>query len=80
MRDPETIALAITAAETGHLVFATLHTNSAPKSVDRILDSFPADQQPQIRAMLSESLRAVISQKLVPTADKKGRVAVHASS
>lgn len=77
MRDPETIALAITAAETGHLVFATLHTNSAPKSVDRILDSFPADQQPQIRSMLSESLRAVISQKLVPTADKKGRMAVH---
>ena len=77
MRDPETIALAITAAETGHLVFATLHTNSAPKSIDRILDSFPADQQPQIRSMLSESLRAVISQKLVPTADKRGRMAVH---
>lgn len=77
MRDPETIALAITAAETGHLVFATLHTNSAPKSVDRILDSFPAEQQPQIRSMLSESLRVVISQKLLPTADKKGRIAVH---
>lgn len=77
MRDPETIALAITAAETGHLVFATLHTNSASKSIDRILDSFPGDQQPQIRSMLSESLRAVISQKLVPTADHKGRIAVH---
>jgi twitching motility protein PilT len=77
MRDPETIALAITAAETGHLVFGTLHTNSAPKAVDRILDSFPADEQPQIRAMLSESLRAVVSQKLVPTADRKGRLAVH---
>lgn len=77
MRDPETIALAITAAETGHLVFATLHTNSAAKTIDRILDSFPAEQQPQIRSMLSESLRTVISQKLVPTADRKGRLCVH---
>jgi len=77
MRDPETIALAITAAETGHLVFATLHTNSAAKTIDRMLDSFPAEQQPQIRSMLSESLRAVISQKLVPTADRKGRLCVH---
>ncbi len=77
MRDHETISLAITAAETGHLVFATLHTNTAAKSVDRIIDSFPADQQNQIRSMLSESLRAVICQKLVPTADKKGRLAVH---
>jgi twitching motility protein PilT len=67
MRDPETMALAITAAETGHLVFATLHTNSAAKAVDRIIDSFPGDQQPQIRSMLSESLRVVLSQKLVPT-------------
>jgi twitching motility protein PilT len=77
MRDPETIALAITAAETGHLVFGTLHTNTAHKTVDRIIDSFPADQQNQIRTMLSESLRAVISQKLVPTADHKGRIGIH---
>ncbi len=76
MRDPETIALAITAAETGHLVFATLHTNSAAKSVDRMIDSFPGDQQPQIRSMLSESLRVVISQKLVPKADRKGRLCI----
>lgn len=75
MRDPETMALAITAAETGHLVFATLHTNSASKTIDRILDSFPSDQQPQIRSMLSESLRCVISQKLVPSADRRGRIA-----
>ena len=73
MRDPETIALAITAAETGHLVFATLHTNSAPKTIDRIIDSFPSDQQGQIRSMLSDSLKMVISQKLVPTADGRGR-------
>ena len=73
MRDPETISLAITAAETGHLVFATLHTNSAPKTIDRIIDSFPADQQSQIRTMLSDSLKMVISQKLVPTADGQGR-------
>ena len=77
MRDPETVALAITAAETGHLVFGTLHTNTAHKTVDRIIDTFPADQQNQIRSMLSESLRCVISQKLLPTADHKGRVAIH---
>ncbi len=77
LRDPETMALAITAAETGHLVFATVHTNTAAKSVDRILDSFTPEQQPQIRSMLSESLRAVITQKLIPTADGKGRVCVH---
>ncbi len=76
MRDIETIALAITAAETGHLVFGTLHTNSAAKSVDRIIDAFPAGQQAQIRVMLSESLRGVISQSLLPRADNKGRVAV----
>jgi twitching motility protein PilT len=76
MRDPETIALAITAAETGHLVLATLHTNSAPKTIDRIIDSFPADQQNQIRSMLSDSLKIVLSQKLVPTADGKGRLLV----
>lgn len=76
MRDPETISLALTAAETGHLVFATLHTNSAHKTVDRIIDSFPGDQQSQVRAMLSESLRGVIAQQLLR---KKagGRVAAH---
>jgi twitching motility protein PilT len=69
MRDLETISLAITAAETGHLVFGTLHTSSAPKTVDRIIDAFPAGQQAQIRAMLSESLEAVIAQTLLK---KKG--------
>jgi len=76
MRDRETISLALTAAETGHLVFGTLHTNSAHKTVDRIIDSFPADQQEQVRAMLSESLRGVVAQQLLkrkPT----GRVAAH---
>jgi twitching motility protein PilT len=69
MRDLETISLAITAAETGHLVFGTLHTSSAPKTVDRIIDAFPSGQQAQIRTMLSESLEAVISQTLLK---KKG--------
>jgi twitching motility protein PilT len=77
MRDYETISLAITAAETGHLVFGTLHTMSAPKTVDRIIDSFPEEQQSQIRVMLSESLKAVISQALLRKADGKGRVAAH---
>jgi len=75
MRDLETIQLAISAAETGHLVFATLHTNSAGKTVDRIIDVFPADRQAQVRAMLAESLRGVISQQLLLRADGKGRVA-----
>jgi twitching motility protein PilT len=75
MRDLETIALAITAAETGHLVFGTLHTNSAAKTVDRIIDAFPDSQQAQIRVMLSESLRGVVAQTLFPRADKPGRVA-----
>ncbi len=66
MRDSETIAAALTAAETGHLVFGTLHTNSAPKSINRIIDSFNAAEQNQIRAMLSSSLKAVISQTLIP--------------
>jgi twitching motility protein PilT len=66
MRDPETAAIAITAAETGHLVFATLHTNSASQTVHRIVDSFPAEQQDQIRAQLSGSLLGVVSQRLVP--------------
>ena len=75
MRDLETIALAITAAETGHLVFGTLHTTSAAKTVDRIIDAFPTAQQEQIRTILSESLRGIISQNLLKRADGKGRVA-----
>jgi twitching motility protein PilT len=73
MRDLETIALALTCAEFGILVFGTLHTNSAPKTIDRIINAFPADQQGQTRAMLSESLRAVVAQQLVKTKDDKGR-------
>ena len=75
LRDLETISLAITAAETGHLVLGTLHTNSAAKTVDRLIDAFPVDQQAQIRTMLSESLRGVVAQQLIPRADGKGRVA-----
>ena len=75
MRDLETISLAMTAAETGHLVFGTLHTNNAAKTVDRIIDVFPQEQQAQIRVMLSESLKAVVAQGLLPTADGKGRCA-----
>ena len=75
MRDRETIELGITAAETGHLVFGTLHTSSAPKTVDRIIDVFPADQQEQIRAMLAESLKGVISQVLLKKKGGGGRVA-----
>ena len=74
MRDLETISLAMTAAETGHLVFGTLHTNSAAKTIDRIIDAFPRDSQEQVRTMLSESLRGVICQQLLRTADGKGRV------
>jgi twitching motility protein PilT len=74
MRDPETIATALTAAETGHLVFATLHTQSAPQTIDRIVDAFPADQQAQVRAQLSTTLRGVVTQQLLPTTDGKGRV------
>ena len=75
MRDLETISLALTAAQTGHLVFATLHTASAAKSVDRIIDSFPSDQQNQVRAMLSESLCGIVAQTLLPRSDKPGQVA-----
>jgi twitching motility protein PilT len=75
MRDLETISMAITAAETGHLVFGTLHTNSAIKTIDRVIDAFPDSQQAQIRVMLSESLRGVVAQVLLPRADHKGRVA-----
>ena len=74
LRDLETISLAITAAETGHLVLATLHTSSAIRTINRILGVFPPNQQEQIRTMLSESLRAVISQRLVARADGTGRV------
>jgi twitching motility protein PilT len=77
MRDPETVALAIKAAETGHLVFSTLHTNSAPKTIDRIINTFPADEQHQIRTVLSETLKVVISQKLIPSADGKRRICFH---
>ncbi len=77
MRDLETIRLAMTAAETGHLVFGTLHTSSAAKTVDRVIDVFPAAEKEMIRAMLSESLRAVISQTLCKTKDGTGRVAAH---
>ncbi|MBI3345236.1 MAG: type IV pilus twitching motility protein PilT [Gammaproteobacteria bacterium] len=76
MRDLETIRLALTAAETGHLVFATLHTNSAAKTIDRIIDVFPAGEKDMIRAMLSESLRAVISQALFKRTGG-GRIAAH---
>ncbi|WP_434514895.1 type IV pilus twitching motility protein PilT [Dechloromonas sp. ARDL1] len=77
MRDLETIRLALTAAETGHLVFGTLHTSSAAKTVDRVVDVFPAAEKEMVRAMLSESLRAVISQTLLKTKDGTGRVAAH---
>jgi len=77
MRDLETIRLAMTAAETGHLVFGTLHTSSAAKTIDRIIDVFPAEEKDMVRAMLSESLRAVISQTLLKTRDGTGRVAAH---
>src|SRR5213082_4012815 len=74
MRDLETISLAITAAETGHLVLGTLHTGNAARTLDRLLDVFPVDQQEQIRIMVSESLRGIISQQLVPSADGTRRV------
>lgn len=77
MRDLETIRLALTAAETGHLVFGTLHTSSAAKTIDRIVDVFPAAEKEMVRSMLSESLRAVISQTLCKTKDESGRVAAH---
>jgi twitching motility protein PilT len=77
MRDLETIRLALTGAETGHLVFGTLHTSSAAKTIDRIVDVFPAAEKEMVRAMLSESLRAVISQTLLKTKDGTGRVAAH---
>ena len=77
MRDHETISLALTAAETGLLVFGTLHTNNARKTIDRIIDVFPADQQSQVRTMLAASLRGVVAQLLVKKSDGKGRAAVN---
>jgi twitching motility protein PilT len=74
LRDLETVSLALTAAETGHLVLATLHTDSAIRTVNRLIGVFPSEQQAQVRTMLSESLRAVITQRLLPTADGQGRV------
>jgi twitching motility protein PilT len=74
MRDLETISLAITASETGHLVLATLHTSNASRTLDRLLDVFPSDQQEQIRVMVSESLRGVISHQLIPKKDGTGRI------
>jgi twitching motility protein PilT len=75
MRDLETIGTALTAAETGHLVFATLHTQSAPQTIDRIIDVFPAGQQGQVRVQLAATLQGIVTQNLVPTADGAGRVA-----
>lgn len=77
LRDLETISLALTAAETGHIVFGTLHTNSAAKTIDRIIDVFPAGQQQQIRTMLAESIRGVVAQTLFSRADGQGRVAAY---
>ncbi len=74
MRDRETVQLALTASETGHLVLSTVHTSGAAKTINRIIDIFPSEQQPQIRSMLSESLEAVVNQKLIPTKDNRGRV------
>jgi twitching motility protein PilT len=74
MRDLETISLAITASETGHLVMGTLHTSNTSRTLDRVLDVFPTDQRDQIRVMVSESLRGIISQQLIPRADGQGRV------
>jgi twitching motility protein PilT len=77
MRDLETISLALTAAETGLLVFGTLHTNNARKTVDRMVDAFPAERQPQARAMLANSLRGVVAQLLLKRSDRPGRIAVN---
>jgi twitching motility protein PilT len=75
MRDLETIGAALTIAETGHLVFATLHTQDAPQSIDRVIDVFPPEQQQQVRVQLAATLQAVVTQQLVPTAQRGGRVA-----
>jgi twitching motility protein PilT len=75
LRDLETMSIAVTAAEMGILVMGTLHTNGAAATIDRLVNAFPADKQPHVRTMLSTSLRGVVSQQLIPKADKKGRVA-----
>jgi twitching motility protein PilT len=77
LRDLETIRLALTAAETGHLVFGTVHTSSAPKTIDRLIDVFPGDEKESVRSMLSESIQAVITQTLLKRKDGAGRVAAH---
>jgi len=77
MRDLDTIRQALAAAELGILVFGTLHTNSAAKTIDRVIDAFPADEQPQVRVMLADSLKAVVAQQLLKTADGKGRCAAN---
>lgn len=77
LRDLETISLALTAAETGHLVLGTLHTNSAPKTIDRIIDVFPADDKEMIRSMIAGSIEAIVTQSLLKRADNSGRVAAH---
>src|SRR5204862_4926738 len=74
MRDLETIGTALTAAETGHLVFATLHTQNAPSTIDRVVDVFPAEQQAQVRTQLAGTLQGIVTQALLPTADGTGRV------
>lgn len=74
LRDPETIAIALTAAETGHLVLGTLHTSSAPGAVDRIVDSFPPHQQPQVRSQLAATIQGVVAQHLLPRRDRRGMV------
>jgi twitching motility protein PilT len=75
MRDLETIGTALTAAETGHLVFATLHTQSAPQTIDRVIDVFPSEQQDQVRVQLASTLQGIVTQNLVPTVDGRGRTA-----
>jgi twitching motility protein PilT len=75
MRDLETISVALTAAETGHLVFGTLHTQSAPSTIDRVIDVFPAEQQEQVRTQLAGALQGVVTQTLLPTANRRSRVA-----
>ena len=77
LRDLETVSLALTAAETGHLVFGTLHTNSCPETIDRVIDAYPHEQQSQVRTMLATALMAVVTQTLVKPASNKGRIAVH---
>ena len=77
MRDLETVSMALTAAETGHLVFGTLHTNSCPETIDRVIDAYPHEQQAQVRTMLSVALQAVVTQMLMRPRGGKGRIAVH---